>query len=330
MIGLSMNGISINVPMQSRRPLLSMAAGFIFAAISVGSLAAQPASAPNGVPVQMVVTVEAHKGAEVPAVSANDVMVQEGKDRDAVTDWIPAQGQHAGLELFILIDDSSGRSVDTQLSDIRKFIDGQPGSARIGVAYMQNGTARIVQDLTSDHEAASKSLRLPLGTAGANASPYFAFSDLMKRWPKSDNRREVLMVTNGIDLYYGSGDLQDPYLSAAIDDAQKGGVQVSAIYSPGVGHFGHSYWLTYWGQMYLAELADRTGGEAYYIGMTGPPVAFAPYLNDLAERLNHQYILTFIAKPEKKAGLRRVKVRTEVPNAELVSADQVFVPAMPE
>jgi hypothetical protein len=307
-----------------------MAAGFIFAAISVGSLAAQPASAPNGVPVQMVVTVEAHKGSEVPAVSANDVMVQEGKDRDAVTDWIPAQGQHAGLELFILIDDSSGRSVDTQLSDIRKFIDGQPGSARIGVAYMQNGTARIVQDLTSDHEAASKSLRLPLGTAGANASPYFAFSDLMKRWPKSDNRREVLMVTNGIDLYYGSGDLQDPYLSAAIDDAQKGGVQVSAIYSPGVGHFGHSYWLTYWGQMYLAELADRTGGEAYYIGMTGPPVAFAPYLNDLAERLNHQYILTFIAKPEKKAGLRRVKVRTEVPNAELVSADQVFVPAMPE
>jgi hypothetical protein len=321
-----MNGIS----MKNRRSLLRMAASFIFAATSVGSLAAQPASAPNGVPVQMVVTVEAHKGSEVPAISANDVMVQEGKERDVVTDWVPAQGEHAGLELFILIDDSSAHSVDSQLGDIRKFIDAQPGSARIGVAYMQNGTARIVQDLTSDHAAASKSLRLPLGIAGANASPYFAFSDLMKRWPKSNDRREVLMVTNGIDLYYGSGDLQDPYLSAAIDDAQKAGVQVSAIYSPGVGHFGHSYWLTYWGQMYLAEMADRTGGEAYYIGMTGPPVAFAPYLNDLADRMNHQYILTFIAKPEKKAGLRRVKVRTEVPNAELVSADQVFVPAMPE
>ena len=293
--------------MINKRFLLTLAAGFIFAATNVGSLAAQPASAPNGVPVRMIVTVEGRRGAEVPAVSANDVMVLEGKDRDAVTDWVPAQGEHAGLELFILIDDSSGRSVGTQLSDIHKFIDGQPGSARIGVAYMQNGTARIVQDLTTDHAAASKALRLPLGVAGANASPYFAFSDLMKRWPKSDNRREVLMVTDGIDLYYGSGDLQDPYLSAAIDDAQKGGVQVSAIYSPGVGHFGHSYWLTYWGQMYLAEMADRTGGEAYYIGMTGPPVAFAPYLDDLAERLNHQYILTFIAKPEKKAGLRRAK-----------------------
>jgi hypothetical protein len=321
-----MNGILAN----SKRLLLCMAAGFIFAAISAANLAAQATPAPNGVSVQMVVTVEAHKGSEVPAISANDVMVQEGKERDAVVDWVPAQGEHAGLEFFILIDDSSAHSVDSQLNDIRKFIDAQPASARIGVAYMQNGTARIVQDLTSDHAAASKSLRLPLGTAGANASPYFAFSDLMKRWPKSDNRREVLMVTNGVDLYYGSGDLQDPYLSAAIDEAQKGGVVVSAIYSPGVGHSGHSYWLTYWGQMYLAELAERTGGEAYYIGMNGPPVAFAPYLSDLADRLNHQYILTFIAKPEKKAGLRRVKVRTEVPNAQLVSADQVFVPAMPE
>lgn len=138
------------------------------------------------------------------------------------------------------------------------------------------------------------------------------------------------MVTDGIDYYYGSGDLLDPYLSAAIEDAQKGGVLVSAIYYPGVGHFGHSYWQNYWGQMYLAELADRTGGEAYYIGMTGAPVAFAPFLKDAANRLNHQYILSFVAKPEKKAGLRKVKVRTEVPNTELVSADQVFVPGTPE
>ena len=297
-------------------------------ALGAASAMAQPAT--NGVPVQMVVTVEAHHGSDVPSVSASDVMVMEGKDRDRVTDWVPAQGEHAGLELFILIDDSASRDISLQFGDIRKFIDEQPSSAQIGVAYMQNGIARVAQNLTNDHAAADKALRLPMGVRGGNASPYFALSDLMKRWPKSDNRREVLIVSDGIDLYYGSGDLQDPYLSAAIEDVQKGGVQVSAIYSPGVGHSGHSYWQTYWGQMYLAELADRTGGEAYYIGMTGPPVAFAPYLKDLANRLNHQYVLTFVAKPEKKAGLRKVKIRTEVPNAELVAPDQVFVPGMPE
>jgi hypothetical protein len=38
-------------------------------------------------------------------------------------------------------------------------------------------------------------------------------------------------------------------------------------------------------------------------------------------------MLTFLAKPEKKAGFQRFKVRTEVPNAELVAADRVYVAA---
>jgi hypothetical protein len=52
-----------------------------------------------------------------------------------------------------------------------------------------------------------------------------------------------------------------------------------------------------------------------------------PYLEDLTRRLNHQYLLVFLAKPEKKPGLRSVRVRTEVPNAELVAASRVLVPA---
>jgi hypothetical protein len=325
-----MNASPLNTSASARRlatsrPLLTLVAGFALCMVGAGRLSAQPSA--DAASVKMIVTVEAHHGSDVPVLDAKDVLVHQGKVRDRVTDWVPAQAERAGLELFILLDDSSGQSLGTQLNDIRKFIAEQPNSAQIGVAYMQNGTARVEQDLTNDHALAAKALRLPLGRAGDNASPYFAFSDLMKRWPQSNNRREVLLVSDGIDRYYGTGDLQDPYLSAAIDDAQRGGVLVSAIYSPGAGHFGHSYWQGYWGQLYLSELAERTGGESYYIGFTGPAVTFDPYLKDLANRLNHQYILTFIAKPEKKAGLQRVKVTTEVPNADLVSADQVFVPA---
>jgi len=42
---------------------------------------------------------------------------------------------------------------------------------------------------------------------------------------------------------------------------------------------------------------------------------------------NFRALLTFTAKPQKKSGLQRVKLITEVPNAELVSADRVYVPA---
>jgi len=291
-------------------------------------LSAQTTSA-NGVPAHTVVTVEPHKGSNPPVIKPEDVMVFEGKDRDPVTEWIPAQGDHAALELFILLDDDSNSTLGTQLEDIRNFILAQPASTKIGIAYMQNGIARVQQDLTSDHAQAAKALRLPMGSAGANGSPYFSLSDLVKRWPSSTARREVVMATDGIDRYYGAGDLLDPYLDAAIEDASKAGILVSAIYTPGVGHFGHSYWQTYWGQLYLSKLADKTGGESYDIGFTGAPVAFAPFLDNEARRLNNQYLLAFLAKPPKKSGLQRIKVRSEVPKVDLVAPEEVYVATAP-
>jgi hypothetical protein len=84
-------------------------------------------------------------------------------------------------------------------------------------------------------------------------------------------------------------------------------------------------WPIYWGQNYLSEIATETGGQAYFLRYE-TPVSFAPYLEELSRRLNHQYLLAFLAKPEKKPGLQKVRVRTEVPNVELVAATKVFVP----
>jgi hypothetical protein len=303
-------------------PATTLASLTLICIFGTSILAAQQ---PNGIPTHMVVTVEPHKGHDVPPVGKDDVLVFEGHDRDTVTDWIPAQGDRAALEFFFLLDDSSTVNLALQLDDIRKFIAAQPPTTKIGIAYMQDGTAKIVQNLTTDRDLAARALRLPFGTRGVNASPYFALSDLVKKWPASDARHEVFMVTDGIDHYYGSGDLQDPYLQAAIDDAARAGVIVSAVYNPDVGHFGHSYWQTYWGQIYLSELADKTGGEAYYIGMNGPPVSFGPYLDDLANRLTHQYFLTFLAKPPKKAGWTPIHLKCETPNVDLVSAGRAWV-----
>ncbi len=283
-------------------------------------------ASPGGVPVHMVVSVEARHGATPPEITREDVMVHEGRDRDRVTDWVPAQGDHAALEFFVLIDDGASISLGSQLDDLRQFITAQPDTTKIGIAYMQNGMARIVQNPTQDHAQAAKALRLPLGETGADASPYFSLQDLIKRWPETTARREVFMVTDGVD-WFGGTTPDDPYVDDAITDAQRAGVIVFDIYMPGRGHAAHSYWQYYWGQLYLSKVADETGGEAYYIGFTGAPVAFTPYLESVTQRLTHQYFLGFLAKPEKKAGMRRVRLQTEVPNAELVGASQVYVPA---
>src|SRR3984957_12956994 len=299
----------------------------ILAGVQVAT--AQQAASAAEVSANLVVTVEARHGSNIPDVQRDDAMVYEGRDRDRITAWVPLQGDHAGLEFFILLDDSSSASLGSQLEDLRQFIMAQPPSTKIGVAYMQNGMAQVLQNLTRDHGAAAKALRLPMGNPGASASPYFSLGDLIKRWPPSDERHEVLMITDGIDRYWGSGP-DNAYVDTVIEQAQRAGVIVYSIYTPGVGHYGHSYWRTYWGQNYLSQLSDETGGESYYLIGPAPPVSFAPYMEDITRKLNHQYLLTFVPKPEKKAGMRRIKVQTEVPNAELISADKVWVPAAPE
>lgn len=175
-------------------------------AITVASARAQQSA---GVPVRIVVTVEAHKGKEPPVINREDVIVHEGRDRDPVLDWVPAQGEHAALELMILLDDGSNATLGIQLDDLRKFISAQPDTTRVGVAYMRDGVAQVVQNLTSDHSLAAKALRLPLGIGGINASPYLSLNDLVKRWPATAARRAVMVVTDGIDRLYGTGDLQD-------------------------------------------------------------------------------------------------------------------------
>lgn len=283
-------------------------------------------SAQPGVPVQMVVTVQARKGKTVPEVTKDDAMVHQGRDRRKTLDWVPLQGERAGLQLFVLIDDSANFSLGSKLDEIRDFIQAQPASTKVGVAYMQNGTARVLQELTNDHGAAAKAVRLPLGSAGGGASPYFSLQDLIKRWPEANERREVLMITDGVDRYWGNKS-GNTYVGTSLDQAQRAGVLVYSIYTPGIrrGGFGRLNW----GQNYLSQIGDGSGAEAYYLG-NGAPVSFRPYLDDLSDKLNHQYLLTFQAKPEKKAGLQAVKVTTEVPNAQLLHASQVYVPAMPE
>jgi hypothetical protein len=277
-------------------------------------------------PVKMIVTVEARHGKEVPGIRPEDVLVMQGKQRDKVLSLQPLESSQSSTQLFVLLDDSlSTADLGTKLNDIRGFITSQPANTEIGVAYMRNGTALVAQNLTRDHQQAARALRLPTGEAAGSASPYFSLQDLLKHWPQANAPREVVMISDGIDSYWDGPDLNDPYLESAIHDAQRDGVTVDAIYARAAGHYGHTLWRITLGQNFLSELTDATGGESYYLA-SDSPVSFTPYFDEINQHLKHRYLLTFQAQPQKKAGFQRVKVSTEVPNAELVAPHEVYVP----
>jgi hypothetical protein len=284
------------------------------------------------VPVRMTVTAEVlGEDKRMPQINRGDVTVKQGKDRLKVTDWVAACEDRAGLDLFILIDDASDSSLGSQLADLRAFVNAQPPTTSVGIGYMSNATVRITQDFTNDHAAAAKALRMPIGSTGAYGSPYLSLIDLMKRWPQSANRREVIMVTDGIDRagrgmrYRGLGPIS-PDVDSASAVAQRTGTIVHTIYTPGVGRLHRNFWEANNGQNGMAKLSDETGGESFYLGLQ-PPVSFQPYLDRIRKILENQYVLTFEAKPNKKAGLQRVKLTTEIAGVELSSADNVWVPA---
>ncbi len=294
----------------------------ITAAVAV-SWSQEKGSQPT-VPVSIIVSVEAKHGKEIPTIYREDVRVFQDRDRLQVQDWVPFQGDRAGLELFLLIDDSSDTSLGLQLDDLRKFINEQPPTTVIAVGYIRNGVVDILQNLSNDHALAAKALRLPLGSGGGVASPYLAITDLSKRWPQSSNRREIFMVSSGIDALQPGP--SNSYLDEAIEQVQRAGIQIYSIYAARSGHLGHTFWRSQWGQNNLSRLADETGGEAYF-QVLETPIAFAPYLDQFADRLKHQFRLTFLAKPKKESGYQKIRLETEVPNAELVAAEQVYVPA---
>ena len=279
----------------------------------------------TGVPVNMVVTVEATHGNQPPEVHKTEVTAYQGREKLSISEWLPLRDGHAGLDFVILIDDAANTSLGSQLEDIRTFIEQQPPTTAIGLAYMQNGTVRVAANPTTDHAAAAAALRLPMGTAAAISSPFLSLEELIKGWPAANARREVLMISDGIDRFGGS-DPYNPYVNEAIDAAVKAGILVYTIYTPGIGHYGHSFWAANWGQNYLSDLSDATGAESYFVGF-GNPVSFVPWLNEISERLRNQYLVTLLAKAGTKPGFQNVRFTTEIPKTEIIAALRAWVPA---
>jgi len=172
----------------------------------------QPAS---GVQVHVVITDEAvREDKELPPLQLEDVRVKQGKNLLRVTQLIPATGENAALQLMILIDETLHTSIGNNLSEIKEFIQAQPASTHIGVGYMSNASVNVVQNFTTDHNLAVNAVRLPRGSLSTMDSPYLSLINLVKTWPQQNVRREVLIVSDGIDRLRG----EKPQLSSLAPD----------------------------------------------------------------------------------------------------------------
>ena len=279
----------------------------------------------DGIGQVIVTIVPKHEGGSVAEVSAQAAKLKvNGKDA-TIKSLIPMKDA-SNLELVLLLDSSSRTSLGTQLIEIEKFIRTLPPSAKLAVAYMQFGNAVFSTPFSTDREQAVHALHLPSGTPGSSGSPYFCISDLAKRWPQGDGaaRREVLMVTDGVDEYNPRYDPEDPYVQAAIKDAVKSGIVLYSIYWRDQGRFSRTGYANNAGQNLMVQVTEATGGKNFWDGF-GNPVSFEPYFDEFSTRLKNQYELSFIAPFSGKPAVEQMKLKVNAPGAQVDAPQQVFV-----
>ena len=190
--------------MKNYKPVLGLLSSLCLLMFTAPTMQSQDKSAQAAVQAHLVATNEAQQGDEIPKLQQGDVKVKQGKNFLKVNQLIPAKGDNAALQLFILIDDTLDAGIGNNLNDIRDFIKAQPATTVIAVGYMSNAAVQVSQNFTADHDLAVKAIRLPFARLSTMDSPYLSLISLVKGWPQQNVRREVLMVADGIDRLRGA------------------------------------------------------------------------------------------------------------------------------
>jgi hypothetical protein len=256
-----------------------------------------------------------------PPIAKDDVQLFQGKERKQIGNW--QKGDQ--LYMAILIDDSLDTVAGGQWDYLKEFINAQPPTTYIAIGYLRNNITQVAQDFTQDHALVTKAIRLPVGIGALGSSPYLSIVDMLKRWPDTGPRRSILLISSGIDYFRGSSfGAWYPDLDTVIQRAQKQNTNIWSIYYPSAGHRGHSFYLVNYAQNNMDKMAQDTGAESFFL--IGAPVSIKPYLDEITTHLSNQYLLTFAGDGGKKGKFDRVRVKTELPDVEFLTPNQVFLP----
>jgi hypothetical protein len=277
----------------------------------------------GAVPTQALVNVDAKSTA--PA-SASAVTVAVNGTRQPPNGW--EQVAPANAEVVLLIDDGLSTTVlGKELENLRSFVRSLPAGIEITVGYMHNNQVGA-RPFTADHELAASTLRLPQGMAGLNSNPYVSISFLVKNWAglaaphpgtaaatsSPYKARFVLMLTDGVDPNYSNGQ-DSPFVSTAVEDAQRAGVSINELYYSNGSNRG--------GLTYLNQITQATGGASFWDGSSGNPMSTAPFLQLFQQSIAQTYIATFSAPAAKNPQRDLVSVKFSAPSAKLHAPEKV-------
>jgi hypothetical protein len=239
------------------------------------------------------------------------------------------------LQLMVLLDSEQMLGANGQFVDIKQFFKDMPPNVEIGVGWLLQGRAVVVQPFTTDRDLAGKALIAKTREEASNpkndnGNPYACLRDLAGKWPGADPNklRAVLMFTDGITRGNGqpqSGDQMNPDVEGASQLLQREGVVPYPFFwlDPIVPDPNRSEGAQLEGQQNFADLASETGGAALDEGLFAPG-SFAPLLNKLYKTLESEAILTVNA-PGKPGNFTRLDIKSTRDDIKIFAPDSITV-----
>jgi hypothetical protein len=275
-------------------------------------MAAHGADSPGGVEARLVVAVADHMNHHPQPLKQEDLSETPSMRIAGITPL------HGAAEVYVLIDDAANYDFGSKLQELRSFVNAQPASTAVGLAFIKDGELSVAQAPVKDHQSLARALREPSGSKPGN--PWCALSNLISSWSGNGERREVLMITSGLT----GGAVACANAESAIASAQRAGVAVYAIYHPAADYDKKEWRDVDAGVVELAHVCYETGGEAYFISHSAMETV-APFLDDIAEHLANQYLLTVVFDSAPGPGFRDVYLHTASPSLELMAPARVWV-----
>lgn len=274
----------------------------------------------------VVTVINDHNAGAHIAIPQQDLRLWVDGHPARVSHWTPATNQ---LQLVLLVDSSAWGSMGKQRSDIRDFIRSLPASVEAGIGYMEKGRAVLAGPLSRDRNETLRQLHVPSNVPHGRTDPYFCLAGLANHWPSRDvnARREVIMITNGVEDYENDIPLRqpdDPGVQAAIQYSVRAGLVVYSIHWLEMNASPAAY-LANGGVHLLALVSRATGGESYS-DKSGNPASFAPYFAEIAQQFKEQYYLEFSTSMQVRfeAASMKLTVKTS-PVPQLIAPGQVWL-----
>ena len=290
---------------------------FVFAFLTLAISAQTPRVSPTPVvedtgvsktfEVRLPVTVTEKKKALVSGLSRNDFAVFEDGVQQEVT-FFSDEKTNPPVYVGVLMDTSDSTKGKMKFSKeaAKNFIYTVTRVRKDRAAFMTfDHEVKLIQDFTDKLDLLDKSVD-KINKTGSQTALYDAvwqFSDEKLR--NVPGRRVIVVITDGEDTF-SRAELKD-----AIDIAQRTETTIFAI-STKAGFLGsvpgvEAGTVKDRGDKYLTQLAEATGGEAFF---TGDMIELERAFTKISQELRSQYIITYRPANQNYDGReRKIEVR---------------------